>query len=369
MTPPSAMPRRVLMTADTIGGVWQYALELTRGLTRAGVEVALATMGAPLSTAQRTEADAIAGLTLHESRFPLEWMPNPWEEMEDAGAWLLDLEEQFRPDVIHLNGYSQAALPWRAPVLVVAHSCVLSWWQAVHGAPAPAEWARYEERVRAGVHAAGLVVAPTVAMLQGVDDLYGQPAEGLVIHNCADPARFVPATKEPFIFAAGRLGDPAKNIATLAESAAGLPWPVVVAGAESDATGAAPLPPNLQSRGRLTTAELADHMGRASIYCLPARYEPFGLSILEAALCQCPLVLGDIPSLRELWDGAAVLVNPGDSVGLRSALLRLIEHPEERANAGERARNRALQFTQAKTVAAYLAAYQSLCGTPAFAHP
>ena len=38
-------PRRILMTADTIGGVWSYALELAQGLARHGVEVALATMG------------------------------------------------------------------------------------------------------------------------------------------------------------------------------------------------------------------------------------------------------------------------------------------------------------------------------------
>ena len=35
------------------------------------------------------------------------------------------LERRLRPDVVHLNGYTHGALPWRAPVLVVGHSCVL----------------------------------------------------------------------------------------------------------------------------------------------------------------------------------------------------------------------------------------------------
>ena len=52
-------------------------------------------------------------------------------------------------------------------------------------------------------------------------------------------------------------------------------------------------------------------MGRAAIYALPARYEPFGLSILEAALSGCALVIGDIPSLREIWADAALFV-PSD---------------------------------------------------------
>ena len=143
---------------------------------------------------------------------------DPWEEMEAAGTWLLELEERFRPDVIHLNGYSQAALPWRAPVLVVAHSCVLSWWQAVHGSPR-------RRSGRATRNTCGQESMPPAwssrrppLCWRRSASIYGQPREARVIHNCADPARFVPSRKEPFIFAAGRLGDHAKNIATLAES-------------------------------------------------------------------------------------------------------------------------------------------------------
>ncbi len=44
---------------------------------------------------------------------------------------------------------------------------------------------------------------------------------------------------------------------------------------------------------------MADADGGRGDLRLPARYEPFGLSVLEAALSGCALVLGDIPSLRE----------------------------------------------------------------------
>ena len=36
---------RVLMTADTVGGVWQYALDLARGLSEAGASTILAVLG------------------------------------------------------------------------------------------------------------------------------------------------------------------------------------------------------------------------------------------------------------------------------------------------------------------------------------
>ena len=357
MTPPL---RRVLMTADTIGGIWTFALGLARELAAEEVEVVLATMGALPTEAQREEARSIAPLVLCESAFALEWMTEPWEEVAEAGAWLLALEEQFRPDVIHLNGYTHAALPWRAPVLVAGHSCVLSWWQGVHGEKAPAAWARYAENVRAGLRAARLVVAPTETMHRALREHYGPLREARVIFNGADPARFVPLAKEPFLLAAGRLGDAAKNVATLAAAAGELPWPLLVAGPERDASGAAALPPNLRALGVLPPEALAEHMGRASIYCLPARYEPFGLSILEAALAGCALVLGDIPSLRELWDGAALFASPDDPEELRVQLQFLIEHPGLRAETAKLARERALTFSLAQTAAGYLAAYRSL---------
>src|SRR3954468_19013092 len=122
---------RILMTTDTVGGVWTYAIDLAKSLQRAGVEIDLATMGAKLSPQQWRDANALPNVTIHESEFKLEWMDDPWRDVAAAGKWLLVLEEQFRPDLIHLNGYAHGALPFAAPSVVVAHSCVCSWWRAV----------------------------------------------------------------------------------------------------------------------------------------------------------------------------------------------------------------------------------------------
>ncbi|HYO70741.1 MAG TPA: glycosyltransferase family 4 protein, partial [Archangium sp.] len=148
------------MTADTVGGVWTYALELCQALAGDGVRVELATLGAPLSPAQWVEARAVPGLTVHESSYQLEWMEEPWEDVRASGEWLLGLEARLAPDVIHLNGYCHGALPWRAPVLMVAHSCVLSWWEAVKGEPAPGRYTRSQQEVARGLRAAARVVAP-----------------------------------------------------------------------------------------------------------------------------------------------------------------------------------------------------------------
>src|SRR3989304_8640447 len=87
-------PERVLMTADTAGGVWTYAMELAAGLSDAGVSISLATMGPAISRNQLAEARAIRGLELYESGFRLEWQDDPWINVTLAGEWLLRLERK-----------------------------------------------------------------------------------------------------------------------------------------------------------------------------------------------------------------------------------------------------------------------------------
>jgi glycogen synthase len=353
-------PRRVLMTADTMGGVWTYGLELCRAFATSDIRVLLATMGAPLNLAQQADVAELSKVEVAESTFKLEWMPGSWNDVDAAGQWLLDLEQRFRPDVIHLNGFAHGALPFRAPRLVVAHSCVRSWWRAVKGTGPPREWDEYARRVRLGLQSAALVVAPTAAMLDALQHEYGLLPHSLVIHNGRDPLLFQPGRKEPLIASAGRLWDEAKNIVALADAAPSLPWPVVVAGNLRDPAGNGVSPARVHLTGLLSPRQIASLYARAAIFAAPVRYEPFGLAILEAALAGCALVLGDIRSLRELWDGAALFVPPSDPLALRIGLSQLIEDPERRAELAGKARRRALRLHPGVMGRSYRAAYRSL---------
>jgi glycosyltransferase involved in cell wall biosynthesis len=253
--------------------------------------------------------------------------------------------------------------------VVVGHSCVLSWWSAVRREPAPAAWATYRRRVTAGLAAAGAVVAPTRAMLDELVRHYGVTG-GRVVPNGRDP-RFVPAgiAKEPLIVAAGRVWDDAKNVRSLVEVAPALEWPVAVAGdatPPSSASGSHIPPPaagsgcqnGLELLGSLAFDELAGWLARASIFALPARYEPFGLAALEAALSGCALVLGDIPSLREVWGDAAVFVDPFDDGHLASTLRDLIADPGRVADLGRRAAARARTYSSEAMAQGYLDVYE-----------
>jgi glycogen synthase len=360
MTAAVKRPRRVLMTADSVGGVWTYALELARALEAEGVEVVLATMGGPLALDQRHEAKAIPNLDLFESSYRLPWMEQPWNDVGAAADWLLDLADRVSADVVHLNEPVYGALPWQIPTVAVGHSCVLSWWQAVWKAPAPENWDHYRQQMMRGLTSADQVVAPSRWMLEELRRHYGV-AEGRVVQNGRDAELFNPQDKRAFVFGAGRLWDAGKNLLSLESAAAGLGWPVYVAGDSR--------PPDCQEGvtaehvhllGRLSSKALARWVRHAAIYAHPARYEPFGLAVLEAALAGCALVLSDVPTLRELWDGGAIFVPPDEPHLLHAALELLIDDPALRLALALRARRRALALTPRRMARDYLAIYSDL---------
>lgn len=351
---------RVLMTVDAVGGVWQYALDLAAGLAHHGAHVRLATLGPRPSAQQKRRAIGISGITLAESDFVLEWMANPWTDVDASGEWLSALAAEFGANVIHLNGYSHAAVKWRKPVIVTAHSCVFSWWEAVHGcAPGP-KWSEYQRRVHRGLAAATAIVAPSAYMAGALQRHYGAGEKVRVIHNFSRAARSSGRMKQPYVLAAGRLWDEAKNIALLNGIAPGLDWRIRVAGSERGPENSADHANNLHVLGELPHADLIRQMDQASIFAHPALYEPFGLSILEAARARCCLVLADIPSLRELWNGAAVFVDPRDPGAWLFELNALVRDLLKRQKLARLARSRASQYRAASSLGQYWNLYRSL---------
>jgi glycogen synthase len=351
------------MTADAIGGVWTYAVELSRELGKYGIEVALATMGGPVSSGQRKELIPLSNVMVYEGKFKLEWMDDPWEDAVRAGEWLLEIEKNLQPDLIHLNGYYHASLPWRAPKLVVGHSCVFSWWAAVRKDPIPANWDRYRNEVSQGIAAADILVAPSTAMLQALRHHYGISSVSRVIHNGRNLSCHVSAgeveAKGNFILTVGRLWDEAKNVSALDCIAPDLPWPVYAAG-QNDFRNKYTVSKHIHCIGLLPAPLLLKWYSFASIFALPARYEPFGLSALEAGLSGCALVLGDIPSLREIWNDAAVFVDPEDPDSLKETLLDLINNNNLRTRMASRARERASEFSPARMADGYMNLYREL---------
>ncbi len=347
--------RTILMTADTVGGVFTYATTLAAELAKDDVKVHLATLGEPLRSEQREVLCALPNVIVHESTFALEWMDDPWEDVAHSGEWLLELERAIAPDVVHLNGYAHGALPFAAPCVVVAHSCVLSWWEAVLGEKAPARYDRYREAVKEGLARTSAIVAISAAMRDALARYYDVRRCTVVPNGALRPRTRAFRKKAPFVLSCGRIWDPAKNVDALARIAPRLSWPTAIAGWQCDRAYA-----NVCALGWLGQEDLGQLMERASIFALPARYEPFGLSPLEAALRGAALVLGDIPSLRDIWSDAALFVDPNNDDALAIAIEMLAQDASLRAELARRASSRALLYPASRTAKAMREVYASL---------
>ncbi|CAL8972487.1 Phosphatidyl-myo-inositol mannosyltransferase [Rhodoplanes serenus] len=346
--------RRILITADAVGGVWTYTVTLARALARHGDTVLVVTLGPPPSSTQHREIAAVGALTggsvrLHVTDLALEWMDPEGRDLDRARETLAAIARAFRPDIVHLGGFREATADVGVPVLVVAHSCVRTWWRACRGGvPDDPRWRVYADHVAAGLAAADAWAAPTRALRDAIADLYAPPRPGVVIPNgvAVPPADDPPPERRSVILAAGRLWDEAKGLDTLLGAAPRLPWPVRLAGDTASPDGGAPiaLPDGVTALGRLDRAALLAEMRAAELFVAPARYEPFGLGIAEAAACGAALVLSDIASLRELWDGAAAFVPPDDPAALAATLTALCADAPRRRALQAAARRRATRY-------------------------
>ncbi|WP_350150633.1 glycosyltransferase family 4 protein [Devosia sp. RR2S18] len=336
---------RILMTVDAVGGVWRYAMDLAGAMRPHGYEFVFAGFGPAPSPAQKAEAKGLGELAWFDA--PLDWTTQHEAELDRIPALLEQLVDQRDIDLVHLNLPSQAAgLSLSVPVLVVSHSCVVTWFAAVRQSGVPADWQWQQRRNQAGFDAADAVIAPSNAHAAMLRKSYGAIPALNVVYNGATLASGS-SNKDPVVFAAGRWWDDGKNGAVLDQAAEHATWPITMAGATRG--------PNGQSRefhhadllGELPHGEVMEWMGKAAIVASPSLYEPFGLAPLEAAGAGAALVLADNPTYRELWEGAALFAACNDPEAFAAAINTLANDATLRADLAAKAQHRAGRYTLA----------------------
>jgi glycogen synthase len=362
----------VLVTADTLGGVWTYARELVTGLVRRGVRVTLVSFGNIPSIPQTEWMETLSSLDYRPTGFKLEWMQDSTEDLVASAAYLQNVIAEVRPDVVHLNQFCFGALHLSVPKLLVAHSDVIGWFQAVHGREKDSAWLRsYRDVVTDGLAGADMVVAPSTWMQQSLARAYPVPAPTRVIHNGRTPSLFNPYIgKDHYAASVGRIWDLGKNAVLLTQIK--LPLMVYLAGenvnpddrGEATAVGSK----RLVFRGQLNEKQLQHLFSRALIYIATSQYEPFGLAPLEAALSRCAILASDIPPFRELWGENALYFENNSPDALEAALQRMAADRDLCFAYGKLAYEHALKHYRAEQmVSAYLQVYEALVGKEAMA--
>ena len=361
MTQP-AVPH-VLVTADSVGGVWTYAADLASGLIRAGIDVTLAVLGPAPTPAQREMvAPSVAVI---ETGWALDWLADDAEMLSATGAGLAGLAARIGADLVHLNSPLFAAVA-RFDVAVVGacHSCLATWWDDVKGGEMPATFRWRTDLLAAGYAACDALIAPSCAFAAATSARYG--VRPRVVQNGRSPGAraYLPSCKQPFVLTAGRLWDDGKNVVALDAAAARMHGRVRAAGLMRSAENASPACDALDLLGALGDNELSATMNHASVFASLALYEPFGLSVLEAAQSGCALVLSDIPTFRELWSDAAIFVDPDDIPGTAATLDGLLDDAAEAARYGGLAAERSRQYSASAMVRNTLLVYRDLGVTP-----
>lgn len=363
-----AVPRRIFMTTGSDEASWDHCLELASALGRCGIEVALATLGASPALERLRESLRLTNLKVFPGRFSEDWETCTWDELQRASDWLLQLEQLVEPDLVHLHHPIYGSSLFRAPKLISGDTCPLCHWRAAHRDDDP-RWRRFRKAVAHGISGAEMLVTPTAATLLDITGHFGPPRTARVIPDGRSPRGVAPGAKGEIVLSRACPGDPRVNVEALDDAARSLPWRVVVTAAgpaaepengKRNGSGAPAGDGGLRWLSGLRREQRIGWLGRASVFALPCRLSPSGLPVLEAALAGCALVLGDVPSLRETWEGAALFVDPGSAKDLRRGLELLIAEPKGLHGLARRARGRALALTPERRAAAFLEAYTDL---------
>ncbi|HEX8485299.1 glycosyltransferase family 4 protein [Sphingomonas sp.] len=361
---------RLLMTADAIGGVWQYATDLAAALQPLGIDTVLALLGPAPTPAQRRDALRIPGLKLIETGLPLDWLCADAAPVLAAGEHVAALAAREAVDLVQLNMPSLGARArFAMPVVAVVHGCVGTWWEAARGTRPDPAYAWQDALVRDGLVAADAVVAPSESYAETVARYHALTVVPLVVHNGRVPLTLPPiavdAAPVAHAFTAGRLWDEVKAMALLDRAAARLSVPLRAAGREEGPHGERLPLPHLHHLGHLSAGAMARELSGRPVFVSATRFEPFGLAVLEAAQAGCPLVLSGIDTFRELWTGAALIVEEQDDSAYAAAIERVVGDQELRANLGEAARIRAQRYTPAAMAGAMASIYGCLAGDAA----
>ena len=91
---------RILLTTDTVGGVWDYTRILAESLCAAGHKVLLAVLG---DAAADRRGPLPSCVEVAARPYRLEWMPDSAADVEASTAWIEELALEWRPVVVHLN--------------------------------------------------------------------------------------------------------------------------------------------------------------------------------------------------------------------------------------------------------------------------
>jgi glycosyltransferase involved in cell wall biosynthesis len=112
--------------------------------------------------------------------------------------------------------------------------------------------------------------------------------------------------------------------------------------------------------GDVPAQDMPSLYNSADLFVYPSLYEGFGLPVLEAMACGCPVVCSKLTSLPEVAGDAALMVDPRDIPSLANAMYRALTDPQTRTSLIEKGLARAALFTWQETARKTLEVFERI---------
>lgn len=315
------------------------------------------------------------GWTWKELRY---WLPKGWTHARLSIELFL-----YPPDVFFSPAHEIPLLHRKAKIVSTVHDIVF---RHAPRSYAPRSLRRQEWAIRRAAKLSSALLAVSQATKQDLLDMYKVPEERVTVTPLAlRPLPQVAATDEvlrhyvlpakDFLLFVGRIEEK-KGIETLLEAYLGvrkrLPKgraPLLVfagkrgyGGKELEAKAvASSLARDIRFLGYVPEAHLPALYRSALAFVFPSNGEGFGLPLLEAMSAGTPVVASDIPALREVAGGAALLATPRDIPSWTAALERIILEPELRASLQSAGEVRLRNFSWSSTAQTTWEVLRKLC--------
>ena len=113
----------------------------------------------------------------------------------------------------------------------------------------------------------------------------------------------------------------------------------------------------------LDDGEIKDEYQKADIVTFCSIYEGFGLPIIEAQAMRTPVVTSNLSPMKEVAGGAAILVNPEDTVSIRDGVLQIINDEFLRNNLVAQGLKNIKRFETARVASQYESLYREIIET------
>jgi|GEM_PF-2194414 len=347
---------KLLITTDPSSEIWNYTIKLCEALMfYVKAEILLVSLGGSPDKFQEEETKKLNLQVIHTDYYPEN---SDQESLISVENYLLQVINDFTPNIVHLNHYITISDKIECPVTMTSHGDLISL----------SKWTRtnivsnidqYRQSVNKAINMADAVILTSRFAIECLIHEYDFKNKFRVIYNGIniEPSGILP--EKPCILAEGNLNDRSKNIGLLTKVADKIPDSIkirIIGSNNYDRNSK-----RIEWIKNPSIEEKVEIYKNSSIFLALSSYESSGFSSMISAYSNCAILANDIPVYRELWGDCACIYDRNNLNSFIRNLNNLIENEKLLAFTAKNCQAKALSsFSLKRMGLEYLNLYKSI---------